>query len=63
CYSILKTRKFAFQVGALLSFLYAFLYVLLRLQDSALLVGSISLFVLLSVAMYIIRNVNWYNQE
>lgn len=63
CYSILKTRKFALQVGALLSFLYAFLYVLLRLQDSALLVGSISLFVLLSVAMYIIRNVNWYNQE
>jgi len=63
CFSILKTRKFALQVGALLSFLYIFLYVLLRLQDSALLIGSISLFILLSVAMYIIRNVNWYNQE
>lgn len=63
CFSILKTRKFALQVGALLSFLYVFLYVLLRLQDSALLIGSISLFLLLSLAMYIIRNVNWYNQE
>ncbi len=63
CFSILKTRKFALQVGALLTFLYVFLYVLLRLQDSALLIGSISLFVLLSVAMYIIRNVAWYSQE
>lgn len=63
CYSILRTRRFALQVGFLLSFLYIFLYVLLRLQDSALLIGSISLFVLLSLAMYIIRNVNWYNQE
>lgn len=63
CYSILKTRRFALQVASLLSFLYVFLYVLLRLQDSALLIGSISLFVLLSLAMYIIRNVNWYSQD
>lgn len=63
CFSILKSRKFAVQVGILLSFLYAFLYVLLQLQDSALLVGSVSLFVLLSVAMYIIRNINWYSQD
>ncbi len=63
CFSILKTRRFALQVASLLSFLYIFLYVLLRLQDSALLIGSISLFVLLSLAMYIIRNVNWYSQD
>ena len=63
CYSILKTRKFALQVGGMLAGLYAFLYILLRLEDSALLVGSISLFVLLGIAMYIIRNVNWYGQE
>jgi inner membrane protein len=63
CYTILKTRKFALQVGAILAGLYAFLYALLQLEDSALLVGSISLFVLLGVAMYVIRNVKWYNQE
>lgn len=62
CISILKTRRFGLQVGALLTFLYVFLYILLRLQDSALLIGSISLFILLSVAMYIIRKINWYNQ-
>jgi inner membrane protein len=63
CYSILKTRKFAMQVGGLLSGLYVFLYILLRLEDSALLIGSISLFVLLGIAMYAIRNVNWYGTE
>lgn len=63
CYSILKTRKFAIQVGSIISAVYAFLYLLLRLEDSALLVGSISLFVLLGIAMYVIRNVNWYGQE
>lgn len=63
CYSILKTRKFALQVGSLLTALYIFLYLLLRLEDSALLIGSISLFVLLGIAMYVIRNVNWYAQD
>ena len=63
CFSILRTRRFALRVGAMLVFLYGFLYVLLRLQDSALLIGSISLFLLLSLAMYIIRNINWYSQE
>lgn len=63
CYTILRTRKFALQTGGILSGLYAFLYILLQLQDSALLVGSISLFVLLAIAMYVTRNIRWYNQE
>lgn len=63
CFSILKTRGFALKIGALLAFLYAFLYLLLRLEDSALLVGSLSLFVLLSLAMFLFRNINWYGQE
>lgn len=63
CYTILHTRKFALQTGGILTALYAFLYVLLQLEDSALLVGSISLFVLLGVAMYAVRNVKWYNKE
>ncbi len=62
-HTILRSRKFALQIGSLLTGVYVFLYVLLRLEDTALLVGSIGLFILLAVAMYIIRNVNWYNQE
>lgn len=40
--------------------LYAFLYVLLRLEDYALVVGSVGLFLMLAALMYITRRVNWY---
>jgi inner membrane protein len=40
--------------------LYAFLYVLLRLEDYALVVGSVGLFLILAVLMYVTRRVNWY---
>jgi inner membrane protein len=43
-----------------LSLLYGFLYVLLQLEDYALLVGSISLFLILASVMYATRRVNWY---
>lgn len=43
-----------------LSLLYAFIFVLIRLEDSALLVGSIGLFVVLALVMYVSRNINWY---
>jgi inner membrane protein len=43
-----------------LSLLYGFLYVLLQLEDYALLVGSISLFLILAAVMYATRRVNWY---
>jgi inner membrane protein len=43
-----------------LSLLYGFLYVLLQLEDYALLVGSVSLFLILATVMYATRRVNWY---
>lgn len=39
--------------------LYGLLYLLLREDDYALLVGSISLFLMLSVVMFLTRNVRW----
>jgi inner membrane protein len=63
CSTMLRSKAFALRVGGILAAVYAFLFILLRLEDSALLVGSIALFVLLGIAMYVIRNVNWYNQE
>ncbi|MDR2081171.1 MAG: cell envelope integrity protein CreD [Campylobacteraceae bacterium] len=46
-----------------LSFLYGYLYMLLQLQDMALLYGSIGLFIALAVIMFMTRNVNWYKEE
>jgi inner membrane protein len=44
----------------ILSALYGFIFVLIQLEDSALLVGSIGLFVILALAMYASRKINWY---
>ncbi len=44
----------------LLSTLYGFIYILLRLEDTALLLGSIGLFIILAAVMYASRQINWY---
>jgi inner membrane protein len=48
----------AFAFGAVLAGLYAGLYSLLQLEDVALLTGSIVLFAVLSVAMWLTRNIH-----
>ena len=47
-------------LGAALSALYGFLYLLLRLEDYALLAGSLGLFLMLALLMLVTRRVNWY---
>jgi inner membrane protein len=47
-------------MGSGLVALYGFLYLLLRLEDYALLAGSIGLFAMLAILMYATRRVNWY---
>ena len=57
---ILKSIRIAITIGALMSFLYGFLYVTLQLEDYALLIGSVGLFVVLGVVMYLTRKIDWY---
>jgi inner membrane protein len=47
-------------MGVALTLLYGYLYLLLRLEDYALLAGSTGLFVMLAVVMFLTRRVNWY---
>ncbi len=53
--------KTAALFGAVLSGLYGFIFILIRLEDTALLVGSIGLFLVLALVMYGSRKINWYN--
>jgi inner membrane protein len=39
--------------------LYGYLYVLLQLEDYALLLGSIGLFLILALVMYLTRRIDW----
>src|SRR5438270_4335066 len=50
-------------IGAGLTGIYTFLYITLRQQDYALLMGSIALFIVLAVVMYVTRKVDWYARD
>ncbi len=58
-----KTWKSAAVFGSLLSALYGFVFILIRLEDTALLVGSIGLFIILALVMYGSRKINWYGNN
>ncbi len=58
---VLASQRRAFIMGAALVALYVYLYVLLHLQDYALLFGAIGLFSILALIMYITRHVDWYS--
>lgn len=57
--SILKNRKFPMFIGASLTVLYSFIYVIIQMEDYALLVGSIGLFMILGAVMYFSRKIDW----
>jgi inner membrane protein len=50
-------------IGAGLGGVYTFLYITLRQQDYALLMGAIALFVVLAIVMYVTRKVDWYARD
>jgi inner membrane protein len=58
--SIYNSIKIAFIITALLTGFYGFLYVLLQLQDMALLLGTAALFIVLALIMYLTRKINWF---
>jgi inner membrane protein len=43
------------------SLLYFFIYLLLRLEDNALLVGAVASFIAVAAVMYFTRNIDWYS--
>lgn len=56
-----KSFKTASVFASVLTALYGFIFVLIRLEDTALLVGSIGLFIVLALIMYASRKINWYH--
>ncbi len=58
--SVFRSFKVNAFFAAILSTLYIYLFVILQMQDYALLMGSIGLFIILALMMYFSRRVNWY---
>jgi inner membrane protein len=59
--SILKNKKFPMFIAGSLTALYSFIYVIIQLENYALLAGSIGLFLILGAVMYFSRKIDWKN--
>jgi inner membrane protein len=59
--SILKNILQTLIILGVLVILYGYLYVVLQLQDYALLMGSIGLFIVLAILMFITRKIDWFS--
>lgn len=57
--SILKNRKQGLLIGALLAFLYVFVFILIQMESFALLVGSLGLFAILAIIMFYSKKIQF----
>lgn len=57
--SILKNRKFPAFIAGSLAAMYGFIYVIIQMEQYALLFGSIGLFAILGAVMYVSRKIDW----
>jgi inner membrane protein len=57
--SLLKNKMAALLFAFILSIFYVFIFVIIQLEDLALMIGSIALFIIVAVLMYFSRKINW----
>jgi len=57
--SIMKSSKLAIFIGFVLTVVYGYIFTIIQLQDYALLMGSIGLFLALAIIMYFSRKLQW----
>ena len=57
---IFASRMQAARAAVVFTLLYALIYMLLRLEDNALLLGAIASFFAVAAAMYFTRSIDWY---
>lgn len=59
--SIFKSNVLTRLIGLILTVLYLFIYSIIQMEDYALLMGSIGLFIVLATIMYLSRKIDWYS--
>ena len=58
--SIFKEKRLTAILAGILIVLYGFIYIIIQMQDYSLLIGSIGLFIILVLVMYISSNIDLY---
>jgi len=59
--AILRSGSFTMLISGILTVLYTFIFVIIQLQDYALLIGSVGLFIIVGLVMYFSRKIDWYS--
>jgi inner membrane protein len=62
-HGVLQNLRTTGIIFLLQTLIFGFIYVIIQLEDTALLIGSIGLFITLAVAMIASRKVDWYNLQ
>ncbi|GAB6095275.1 cell envelope integrity protein CreD [Desulfatiferula olefinivorans] len=61
--AVVARPTFAVMIMGILTVLYGYLFIILQLEDYALIMGSIGLLLILALVMYITRKIDWYEVE
>jgi inner membrane protein len=59
--AIIKSKVVTVLISGILAILYTFIFIIIQMEDFALLIGSIGIFLILGFVMYFSRKIDWYN--
>lgn len=59
--TVFKSQAYGLRALGIFTSVYALMYMLMRLEDYALLVGAFASFAAIGFTMYMTRHINWYN--
>jgi inner membrane protein len=57
--SVMKSMRLALFISFVLTVVYSYIFIIIQLQDYALLMGSIGLFIALAIIMYFSKKIKW----
>jgi inner membrane protein len=60
--TFLRQRSLIVLFSLLMTIFYTFIFVIIQAEDFSLLIGSLGLFLIISVIMYFSRNIKWYKE-
>lgn len=61
--NLLKSWSLVGVLGSILTLLYVFIFIIIQLQDYALLFGSIGIFLILAITMFFSRKIDWFQAD
>lgn len=61
--NLLKSWSLVGVLGTILTILYVFIFVIIQMQDYALLFGSLGIFLILAITMFFSRKIDWFQVD